>query len=129
VESERWPKKTENENDTLPPPDTDSARALFVPFHPDQRGAFHFMKTIIPRRDETTIEINEKSILVIHQVDQAGESHVLAFALDDAETLAEEVQDLIRKYRKPFFEDNREALTCRGAIPAEPVSRKGRASA
>jgi hypothetical protein len=34
VETERWPKETEHENDILPPPDTVTARALFVPFHP-----------------------------------------------------------------------------------------------
>jgi len=86
------------------------------------------MKTIIPRRDETTIEINEQSVLTIRQVDQAGESHALVFALDDAETLAGKLQDLIRKYRKPFFENSREDLTCGDAIRAEPVLRKGRAS-
>ena len=72
------------------------------------------MKAIIPRRDETTIEINEKSVLVIRQVDQGGESHVIEFALDDAETLAREVEDLVRKFRKPFFENGKfsEPVTC-----------------
>lgn len=65
------------------------------------------MKAIIPRRDETTIEIDETSTLIIRQVDQGGESHVIMFALDDAETLASEVRQLVAKYRKPFFQDGK----------------------
>lgn len=42
-------KETENENDNLPPPDTDSARALFVPFHPCRGGAFFIMSDSIHR--------------------------------------------------------------------------------
>lgn len=73
------------------------------------------MKAIIPRRDETTIEINEKSILVIRQEDHCGESRTIEFSLDDAETLASEIQDLVRKHRKPFFENGKfsESNMCR----------------
>lgn len=65
------------------------------------------MKAIIPRRDETTIEIDESSTLIIRQVDQGGESHVIMFAIDDAERLASEVRQLVAKYRRPFFEDGK----------------------
>lgn len=65
------------------------------------------MKAIIPRRDETTIEIDESSTLIIRQVDQGGESHVIMFAIDDAERLASEVRQLVEKYRRPFFEDGK----------------------
>ena len=91
------------------------SREYLAQFHRAADGAFRVMKAIIPRRDETTIEINEKSILTIRQVDQGGESHVIEFAIDDAETLASEIQDLVRKYRKPFFENGKfsEPNTCR----------------
>ena len=65
------------------------------------------MKAIIPRRDEATIEIDESSTLIIRQVDQGGESHVIMFAIDDAERLASEVRQLVEKYRRSFFEDGK----------------------
>lgn len=58
------------------------------------------MKIIIPRRDETTIEITEKSTLVIRQVDNGGESHVIEFALDDAMTVASEIDNMVRCHNR-----------------------------
>lgn len=90
------------------------------------------MKAIIPRRDETTIEIGDDSTLVIRQVDQGGESHVIMFALDDAETLASEVRRLVEEYRKPFFQDGKlthsDSIQCTSASPVVTKSepkRKG----
>lgn len=90
------------------------------------------MKAIIPRRDETTIEIGNDSTLVIRQVDEGGESHVIMFALDDAETLASEVRRLVAKFRKPFFQDGNfthsDSRQCPDASTVTPKSepkRKG----
>jgi hypothetical protein len=98
VESERWPRKTENENDTLPPPDTDSARALFVPFHPHQRGAFHFMITI-PKQDKTTISLNSEGLIAIVQEDDAGETHTVLVNPQMAGRLIEGIQAAVEEVR------------------------------
>lgn len=43
METERWPKEKQDDNQDLPPPSKDTAPACLVLFHPSCGGAFHVM--------------------------------------------------------------------------------------